>query len=401
MKSAGVAFGDLIDNIEAKYILVSYNDMGTSGNARSQSRISDHEILSALKRRGEVQIYETDFKQFTTGKSNKDDLKERIFLCKIDVATKSNKKIIASKNNPVQSGFVKSPLNYTGGKHKLLPQITKLFPNDIKTFYDVFSGGANVGINATAKNIICIEKNRYVANLLKLVQNDNFEDLNQKVIDIVDDFGLSQSYIKGYDHYGVDSSSGLGQYNKEAFLRLRNEFNKEKARIDLLLVLILYSFNNQIRFNSKGDFNLPVGKRDYNGSSRKNVAAFNQISNEKKIVFKSCDFRDVEKMPLVKDDFVYLDPPYLLGLASYNEMGGWIEKDEKDLYALLARLDKKGIRFALSNVLEHKGDVNEIMKNWAEKNKYKVHKLNYHYKNSNYHSTAKNNKTVEVLITNY
>jgi len=401
MKSAGVVFGDLIDNIEAKYILVSYNDMGTSGNARSQSRISDHEILSALKRRGEVKIFETDFKQFTTGKSSKDDLKERIFLCKINVVSKSNKTLIASKNNPVQTGFIKSPLNYTGGKHKLLPQITRLFPNDIKTFYDVFSGGANVGINAIAQNIICLEKNHYVVRLLKLIQNDNFEDLNQKVVDIIDQFGLSQSYIKGYDNYGVDSSSGLGQYNKDAFLKLRAEFNKEKARIDLLLVLVLYSFNNQIRFNSTGNFNLPVGKRDYNGSSRKNIAGFNQISNEKKIVFKSCDFRDIEKMSLVKEDFVYLDPPYLLGLASYNEMGGWTEKDEKDLYALLARLDKNGVRFALSNVLEHKGDTNRIMKDWANKYNYKVHKLNYDYKNSNYHSTAKNNKTIEVLITNY
>ncbi len=208
---------------------------------------------------------------------------------------KLNKKIVASKNNPVQSGFVKSPLNYTGGKHKLLPQIIELFPNDIKTFYDVFSGGANVGINATAQNIICIEKNRYVVNLLKLIQNDNFEDLNQKVIDIIDGFGLSQSYIKGYEHYGVDSSSGLGQYNKDAFLKLRSEFNKEKTRIDLLLVLVLYSFNNQIRFNSKGDFNLPVGKRDYNGSSRKNVAAFSQISNEKKIDCYKCTLIRPEK----------------------------------------------------------------------------------------------------------
>lgn len=106
-------------------------------------------------------------------------------------------------------------------------------------------------------------------------------------------------------------------------------------------------------------------------------------------------------MSLTKDDFVYLDPPYLLGLASYNEMGGWTEKDEKDLYSLLTRLDKKGIRFALSNVLEHKGEINKIMKEWARKYQYKVHKLNYHYKNSNYHSTAKNNKTTEVLITNY
>lgn len=401
MKSAGIAFGNLIDNTDGKYILVSYNDMGTSGSPRSQSRISDHEILSALKSRGEVRIYYTDFKQFTTGKSSRDDLKERIFLCKVNYPSKANKYIVASKSNPVRSGFVKSPLNYTGGKHKLLPQIIKIFPTDIETFYDVFSGGANVGINATAKNIICLEKNRYVVNLLKLLQNENFEDLNQTIIDIIDEFGLSQSFIKGYNYYGVSSSSGLGPYNKEAFLKLRCVFNKDKTRITLLLVLILFSFNNQIRFNSNGDFNLPVGKRDYNGSSRKNVAAFNQISNEKNIAFKYCDFRDIEKMDLVMDDFVYLDPPYLLGLASYNETGGWTEKDEIDLYSLLNRLNKKGIRFALSNVLNHKGRKNLILEAWVQKNKYKVHRLNFNYKNSNYHSTAKNNKTIEVLITNY
>lgn len=401
IKSAGVAFCDLIDNINAKYILVSYNDMGSSGNARSQSRISDHEILSALKRKGEVRIFETDFKQFTTGKSSKDDLKERIFLCKVNVTTKTQKSVVASKNNPVKTGFVKSPLNYTGGKHKLLPQITKLFPDEINVFYDVFSGGANVGINAKAKNIICIEKNRYIVNLLKLIQNNNFEDLNETVIDIINKFGLSQSYIRGYNYYNAESSSGLGQYNKNAFLELRNEFNKDKKRIDLLLVLVLYSFNNQIRFNNSGNFNLPVGKRDYNGSSRKNVAAFNQISNEKRIIFKTQDFREIEKADLQKNDFVYLDPPYLLGLASYNELGGWTEKDEKDLYILLSRLNKKGVRFALSNVLEHKGETNEIIKKWVEKNNFKINKLDYDYRNSNYHSTAKKNKTIEVLITNY
>jgi DNA adenine methylase Dam len=225
--------------------------------------------------------------------------------------------------------------------------------------------------------------------------------LNENIVDIIEKFGLSQSYIRGYNYYGANSSSGLGQYNKDAFLKIRSEFNKEKTRIDLLLVLVLYSFNNQIRFNSTGSFNLPVGKRDYNGSSRKNVAAFNQISNEKKIVFRNCDFRDIDKMLLTKDDFLYLDPPYLLGLASYNEMGGWIEKDENDLYELLTKLDKKGIKFALSNVLEHKGKTNQIMKDWVNKNKYKLHKIDYDYKNSNYHSTAKDSKTIEALITNY
>lgn len=401
MKSAGVAFGELIDNIDAKYILISYNDMGGSGNARSQSRISDHEILSTLKRKGEVKIYETDFKQFTTGKSSKNDLRERIFLCKVNRTAKSQKNIVASKRNPIQHGFVKSPLNYTGGKHKLLPQITKLFPDGIDTFYDVFAGGANVGINAKANHVVCVEKNTYVTRLLRLIQQSNFEDINQQVVDTIEKFGLSQSYIKGYSFYNADSSGGLGKVNKEAFLRLRSEFNADKSRTDLLLVLILFSFNNQIRFNSKGEFNLPVGKRDYNGSSRRNIAAFNQAANEKDISFRNTDFRDIESLKLRSNDFIYLDPPYFLGLASYNEMGGWTEQDERDLYDLLTRVSNKGIRFALSNVLEHKGEVNTIMQSWADENEYTVHRLDYHYKNSNYHSTAKNNKTVEVLITNY
>ena len=47
--------------------------------------------------------------------------------------------------------YVKSCLNYTGGKYKLLPQIIPLFPEDINMFVDLFCGGCNVGINVNAK----------------------------------------------------------------------------------------------------------------------------------------------------------------------------------------------------------------------------------------------------------
>lgn len=104
---------------------------------------------------------------------------------------------------------------------------------------------------------------------MKLIQNDNFEDLNQKVIDIIDKFGLSQSYIKGYDHYNVDSSSGLGQYNKDAFLNLRSEFNKEKqeliycwclfcilsiTKLDLIqMAILIYQLENGIIMVVRGE----------------------------------------------------------------------------------------------------------------------------------------------------
>ena len=50
--------------------------------------------------------------------------------------------------------MIQSPLNYTGGKFKLLPQILPLFPTNINTFVDLFCGGCNVGINVECENVI-------------------------------------------------------------------------------------------------------------------------------------------------------------------------------------------------------------------------------------------------------
>ena len=90
-----------------------------------------------------------------------------------------------------------------------------------------------------------------------------------------------------------------------------------------------------------------------------------------------------------------------MGTASYNENGGWTKQDEIDLLNYLTILDSKGIKFALSNVIEHKGRKNYILKEWAEKNNYKINYLNYNYNNSNYHAKNIDKNTSEVLITNY
>jgi adenine-specific DNA-methyltransferase len=404
MKTAGYAFSDLIENLDTKYILVSYNDMGTSGDPRSQSRISDHELMSALERKGEVKIYEKPFKQFSAGKSFKGDLKERIFFCRVIQSKKqANQNLKRSSKNSINNTFVKSPLNYTGGKHKLLPQLIDFFPKNISTFYDVFCGAANVGINAVAKKIICIDNSDEVISLLTYIQSKNFEDLHQKLEGVITKFNLSQSYINGYSYYGADSSKGLGKVNKKAYIKLREAYNKsaEENKTLLLLVLVLYGFNNQLRFNSKREFNLPVGKRDYNGSSRRNIEGFNITSKNKPIKFKVGDYKDIVNIHFKENDFVYLDPPYFLGLATYNENGRWSEKDEIDLHKTLDKLNEKKVKFALSNVTEHKGQKNKLLLNWVGAHGYNIHHLKHNYKNSNYQSSAKHGVTSEVLITNY
>lgn len=63
--------------------------------------------------------------------------------------------------------MIQSPLNYTGGKFKLLPQILPLFPGKIDQFVDLFCGGCNVGLNVTANKVIYNDLDENVINLYK------------------------------------------------------------------------------------------------------------------------------------------------------------------------------------------------------------------------------------------
>ena len=98
---------------------------------------------------------------------------------------------------------------------------------------------------------------------------------------------------------------------------------------------------------------------------------------------------------------VYCDPPYLISTAVYNEKqrfnGGWSEEDDLCLFQKLDSLNQKGIKFAYSNVFEHKGQKNEQLIEWAKQ--YYTHYLKVDYSNCNYQAT--DSETVEVLITNY
>ena len=302
--------------------------------------------------------------------------------------------------------LIQSPLNYTGGKFKLLPQILPLFPANIDIFVDLFCGGANVGVNVKSNKTILNDTNDNLTLLFSMFKNlgDDFLPL---IDEIIEKYQLSQSSKYGYDYYNCDSNTGLAPYNKDKFLKLREDFNNSKDigyyHYAMLYTLILYSFNNQIRFNSNGHFNLPVGKRDYNEKMKQKLQKFIDRLKGKDYKFSNLDFRDFDISTLNTNSFVYADPPYLITCATYNEQGGWNETDERDLLDFLNDLNRNNIKFALSNVLRSKGKENSILIEWTQRNsdKYKVINLNYSYNNSNYQTKNKNEITEEVLIINY
>jgi len=82
-KSAPEAFDEMVQSLNAKLIVVSYNNTSESLNSRSNAAISDDELISSLRRRGRVITRETAFNGFTTGKTKKRNHTERLFICKV------------------------------------------------------------------------------------------------------------------------------------------------------------------------------------------------------------------------------------------------------------------------------------------------------------------------------
>src|SRR5690606_11765960 len=120
---------------------------------------------------------------------------------------------------------------------------------------------------------------------------------------------------------------------------------------------------------------MPYGHRCYLSKTHEyNIELFYNIMNKKIISIKNDDaFKILENIKENKGQFIYIDPPYANTTAIYNEsgtFGGWnIELDNK-LFHELNRLNELGIKWAMSNVLEHKGTKNTHIEEWAKNNSY-------------------------------
>ncbi len=291
-----------------------------------------------------------------------------------------------TKSNNIE--FIKSPLNYIGGKYKLLNQILPLFPKDIDTFVDLFAGGCNIGINIKANKIIFNDNLTYLIELFKVLKTNSIKLTINHIENRIDKFQLSQ-------------------INEEGYKKFRDFYNETKLPLDLF-ILIAFSFNHQIRFNNSHKFNNPFGKNrsSFNNKMKLNLIRFINKLQSIEVEFLNNDFSNFNFSQLSKDDLVYCDPPYLISTGTYNDgkrgFKGWSNKEEIKLLNILDTLDTKNIKFALSNVIEHKGKENTLLREWIDKNSYIVNYLDKDYANSNYQIKNRDKRaTKEVLITNY
>lgn len=311
----------------------------------------------------------------------------------------------------VKMEFIKSPINYTGNKYRLLQQFMQYFPEQTDVFVDLFCGGATVGCNVNAKKVFFIDNNDRVINLLRYIAEVDFEKLYKKLGQIVEKYNLSFSAQNSYAYYfnlvpPDNRNNGLKEYNKVGFYELRDDYNSlrnkdsEKAQT-MLYMLMVYGFNNDIRFNRYGDFNLPVGKTDLNESNLKKIKDFSNRAKESNFTFVVGNFEDSSiQKTLFKADFVYADPPYLITCAVYNESNGWDEVRENALLELYSQLLKNKVNIAFSNVLSRGGIVNRPLDIWLKNNadKVAVHRMKYDYISSSYNKKNRYAEDLEILV---
>lgn len=268
-----------------------------------------------------------------------------------------------------------SPLNYSGGKFKILDFIKENLPERIETFYDVFGGGFNVGSNIfNCERVVYNDYNDYVSALIKKLWTTDYEDILEHIEKRIIQFELS---------YG-----GQGYYEMRKFYNSKP--TQEREPLDLY-VLILFGFQHQIRFNQKHDFNNPVGKSGLNDNLKAKLRNFG-ANDGRKFDFLNTDFRNFSNMQFSENDLVYCDPPYLITSAAYNDGGkrgfdGWDERIETEFLDFLTTINGKGTRFMLSNVVYHKEKKNELLLDWIASNNFRMKTLDA--------------KRKEIIVVNY
>ena len=294
----------------------------------------------------------------------------------------------------------RSPMFYVGDKYKLIKEIKAYFPKNINTFVEPFVGGGTVSLNVEAKQYVLNDIDKNVYNLHLFLQqeasNSNFiddalvhikkYDLSRSFLEDLVPIALREEYKKTY----------YAHFNREGYGRLKNDFNTLEVKdYFLLYLLLIYGFNRMLRFNGKGDFNVPVGNVDFNKNVVTALKSYFTFANDNNVKFENLDFKVfIEKNEFMDDDFLYLDPPYLITFSEYNKI--WNDDKEHELLHFLDTLHQKNVKFAISNVTHYKGRVNTIFIEWMKK--YHVKKIKSNY--ISYHDNSVK-KIEEVLVINY
>ena len=289
-----------------------------------------------------------------------------------------------------------SPLNYQGNKSRIVDYLLALLPDDTTSIREIFCGSAILSFASQVNQIHLNDINPYILDLIRYFHNNEAEAIITQADEVIERYGLTNTFYQGRAIYPEFQHEGLSRYNKDAYNLLRADYNTDKDIVKLF-VLLIYGFNHYLRFNNKDEFNVPVGKVDFVKTLRDKTRTYCNAIRNKQLHITNLDFR-CEQLYIGAEQttLFYFDPPYLITQAPYNI--SWTEQDERDLLNLIDGLNGNGYRFMLSNVSQSNGKRNNLLCDWMQK--YNVRHIHRQYLNSSY---QKKNLSAadEVVISNF
>ena len=276
----------------------------------------------------------------------------------------------------VPKPFVK----WAGGKRQLLPILSQHIPQNFDTYFEPFLGGGAVLFHLITQNpqLECFVSDLNSTLILSYVTiRDRVDEL------IISLEKYSENYFKNPEEY----------YYSIRECNPKNQIDK----VSRLIFLNKTCFNGLYRVNSKGKFNVPIGKYvNPNIVNKENLLAVSHVLQSKGISIKCEDFTTSIKAAQ-KDDFVYLDPPYqpvssTANFTSYTN-DSFSFKDQERLFAEFQKLDSKGCKAMLSNSKSE-----EVIDLFSEYSDNIIEINTNRFINSN---SKKRTGHTEILVKNY
>lgn len=270
------------------------------------------------------------------------------------------------------------PIKCQGIKTKLIPVIRHLAPEGFDgRWIEPFMGSGVVYFNIQPKQALLADTNPHLINFYQAISEGRITHISTRKY--LDKEGTLLLKSKGEHYYYV-----------------RERFNNYGDPLDFLF-LNRSGFNGLIRFNKKGQYNVPFCRKPNRFMQAYITKISNQVRNVSEIIalnkveFICQDFTNTILKSTDKD-IIYCDPPYIGRHTDYYN--GWNENNETELADLLSKIPGK---FLLSTWHSNKFRHNHFIDRYWSNYYLKLHEHFYHV------GATENNRNsmLEALITNY
>lgn len=288
---------------------------------------------------------------------------------------------------------MKPLVKYRGGKSKEIPQLIKHIPQFSGKYIEPFFGGGALFFHLEPKKAIINDINSKLISFYLGVK-DNFEILKTELSEIEKLYAINRKKFEELKSKTPDER--VDDENEPLYYQIRNMFNdlSEKKYSEALLYFFINktAYSGMIRYNSKGEFNVPYGRYANLNTSLVTKAHNNLLTNTE---IYNLDYSEIFRMA-DKDDFMFLDPPYDCIFSDYGNIehkDGFNERNHIELANQYKKLKCKALmvigRTPLTEKLYGEMIVDEYGKSYAVNIRNRFKSEASHILISNYGNVAK------------